>query len=188
MNRKIASQKNREEAFTRPGSGVATLLPRVLVVVLIICMILTIWPAIASVGHDVGGIYNGNGNNSGMNDGNYSPSNSCAGVDNCNGNSDPNSGPIPTSYSPILEGDFLGSPGPITGPAIVEYWNGQEGANKVCGTFQLPSGEFFRYSGAGHWWKYESDQDMQAEWPLYLALYNKSPKNAGCTIGRGPPP
>lgn len=91
------------------------------------------------------------------------------------------------STSPISEGDFLDSPGPITGPAIVEFWNGQGGANIVCGTFQLSSGESFSYRPAGHWWKYKSDQDMQAEWPLHLKLFNQKPANAPCTRGQRPP-
>jgi len=110
---------------------------------------------------------------------NYNNSNS--GGSSNSGTSQQNSG----STSPIAEGDFLYSPGPATGPAIVEYWNGQGGANKVCGTFELPLGETFNYT-AGHWWQYNSVQDMQTEWPLHLALYNQKPENAGCTIGQMP--
>lgn len=101
----------------------------------------------------------------------------------------PASTPLPRggSTSPIAEGDFTNSPGPITGPAIVEFWNGQGGANDVCGTFQLPSGQTFSWSPAGHWWKYKSDQDMQAEWSLHLALFNQKPENAPCTRGQRPP-
>ena len=95
--------------------------------------------------------------------------------------------PSGVSTSPISEGDFLDSPGPIAGPAIIEFWNGQGGANKVCGTFQLPSGESFSYRPAGHWWKYKSDQDMQVEWPLHLKLYNQKSENAPCTRGERPP-
>lgn len=101
----------------------------------------------------------------------------------------PNSGPLPDggTTSPIAEGDFTNSPGPITGPAIIEFWNGQGGANKICGTFQLPSGQSFSYSPAGHWWQYKSDNDMQAEWSLHLKLYNQKTENAGCTNGQRPP-
>lgn len=91
------------------------------------------------------------------------------------------------STSPIADGDFTNSPGSITGPAIIEFWNGQGGANKVCGTFQLPSGQSFSYSPAGHWWQYKSDSDMQAEWSLHLKLYNQKTENAGCTNGQRPP-
>lgn len=100
--------------------------------------------------------------------------------------SSPTVQPTTGHTGPIAEGDFLYSPGPVTGPAIVEFWNGQSGANDVCGTFQLPSGESFNYK-AGHWWKYKSDQDMQADWPLHLALYNQKPENAPCTRGQRPP-
>jgi len=119
----------------------------------------------------------------------------CAGGNvNCtknNGGSTPAQPPAPPppsggSTSPIAEGDFLYSPGPVTGPAIVEFWNGLDGASKVCGTFQLPTGESFNYK-AGHWWKYKSVQDMQTEWPLHLALYNQKPENIGCTNGQRPP-
>jgi len=102
-----------------------------------------------------------------------------------------NSAPTPPGdggpTSPIANGDFTNSPGPITGPAIVEFWNGQGGANKVCGTFQLPSGQSFSYSPAGHWWQYKSDYDMQAEWSLHLKLYYQKTENAGCTNGQRPP-
>ena len=91
-----------------------------------------------------------------------------------------------SSTGPISEGDFSDSSGPIAGPAIVEFWNGQGGINKVCGTFQLPSGDSFSYRPAGHWWKYKSDQDMQAEWSLHLKLYNQKPENGPCTRGERP--
>lgn len=86
---------------------------------------------------------------------------------------------------PIAEGDFLYNPGAVSGPAIVEYWNGQGGANKICGTFELPSDESFNYN-AGHWWKYSSAQAMQAQWAEHVALYQQKSDNAGCSIGQRP--
>jgi len=59
------------------------------------------------------------------------------------------------------------------------------GADKVCGTFQLPSGESFNYK-AGHWWRYNSDQEMQAQWTEHVALYQQKSENAGCSIGQRP--
>ena len=112
-----------------------------------------------------------------------STGNTPSGGDNTTGTTQ---SPTTGGSGPIVEGDFLYSPGPVTGPAIVEFWNGQGGANDVCGTFQLPSGESFNYK-AGHWWKYKSDQDMQADWSLHLALYNQKPENAPCTRGQRPP-
>lgn len=119
----------------------------------------------------------GSGGSSLGGNGNATGGNTSSGI-----TSQPSSG-----HSPIAEGDFLNSSGPVAGPAIIEFWNGQGGTDKVCGTFQLPSGESFSYSPAGHWWKYKSDQDMQAEWSLHLKLFYKKSENASCTNGQRPP-
>lgn len=62
----------------------------------------------------------------------------------------------------IKDGEF---PATVTGPAIIEWWDGGPNTKEHEGIFKLNTGETFTYDHYGHYWVFCSQATLDQRYP-----------------------